>query len=95
MALGGAMAVCMIKGYGRAQELEADALAVQYTRETGYDPHALVRVFKRLASIRDSLQLNEDNYISSLINAQPGLEERIKQTEKLIAASERKAKGKR
>ena len=69
----------MIKGYGKKQELEADALAIQYTKRANYDPNALVDVFKRLASIRNSLKINEQNYISSLINAEPGLEERIKQ----------------
>ncbi len=95
MALGSVMTASMIVGYGRAQELEADALAVRYTRETGYDPNALIQVFKRLASIRDSLQLNQNNYISSLINAKPGLEERIKKAEALVAAPEQKAAGRK
>ena len=77
--LGEATAISMIKGYGKKQELEADALAIQYTKRANYDPNALVDVFKRLASIRNSLKINEQNYISSLINAEPGLEERIKQ----------------
>lgn len=84
-ALGEAMAVSMIKGYGKKQELEADALAIQYTKKAGYDPNALVSVFKRLTSIRDRLKINEKNYISNLINAEPGLEERIKQAETLIS----------
>lgn len=84
-AIGDAMAVSMIKGYGRKQELRADALGIQYTNKSGYDPKALVSVFKKLTSIRDTLKLNENNYISSLINAEPGLEERIKQAENLIS----------
>lgn len=87
-ALGDAMTVSMIGGYGKKQELEADALAIQYTKKAGYDSDALVNVFKRLISVRDRLRLNEQNYISNLINAKPGLEERIKQAEDLISKAE-------
>jgi len=80
----GVMTVSMIKGYGKEQEEEADALAVQYTKKAGYDPNALISVFKKLISIRNRLGINERNYVSSLINAEPGLEERIKQAEELI-----------
>lgn len=82
--IGTAIAVSMIKGYGKDQELEADALAVRYTKKAGYDPNALVSVFKKLISERNRLGINEKNYVSSLINAEPGLEERIKNAEELI-----------
>jgi predicted Zn-dependent protease len=99
MALGSAMTVSMVVGYSRAQELEADGLAVRYAKEAGYDPNALIRVFKRLATIRDSLKLSQENYVSSLINAQPGLDERIKQAEaavtKLTAPKDGKQKEKK
>ncbi len=84
-ALGDTMTVSMIKGYERKQELKADALAIQYTKKAGYKPEALVNVFKRLISIRHRLEYNEKTYISSLINAKPGLEERLKQAENLIS----------
>ena len=87
-ALGEAMTVSMIKGYGRKQELEADALAIQYTHKAGYEPEALVSVLKRLTSIRDRLKLNERNYVSSVINAEPGLEVRITLAEGLISKTE-------
>lgn len=83
-AMGNAMAASMIEGYGKDLELEADALAVQYTKKAGYNPNALVSVFKRLKSIRDRLSISKDSYISSLINAEPGLEERIKNVEDLV-----------
>lgn len=79
MALGDAVAISMIKGYGKDQELEADRLAIQYTNKAGYDPNALISLFKRLKSTKRRLSLNEKNYASNLINADPGLEERIKQ----------------
>jgi predicted Zn-dependent protease len=77
--------VSMIKGYGKGQELEADALAVRYTKKAGYNPNASIGVFKKLISIRDRLGINEKNYTSSLINAEPGLEERIQNAEELIS----------
>ncbi|MBI4707973.1 MAG: M48 family metalloprotease [Candidatus Omnitrophica bacterium] len=84
LKLGDEMTVSMIKGYGKKQELEADAYAVKYTQKAGYDPNALIGVFKKLVSIRNRLGINERNYVSSLINAEPGLEERIKNAEELI-----------
>ncbi len=83
--IGTAIVVSMIKGYGKKQELEADALAVQYTKKAGYNPNALISFFKRLISIRDKLEITEQNYVSNLINAEPGLEERIKNAEELIS----------
>ena len=84
-SIGNSIAVSMIKGYGKEQELESDALAVQYTHKAGYDPNALVAVFKKLMLIRDELEINEKNYISSVINAEPGLEQRLKSVEEIIA----------
>lgn len=85
MAMGSEIGVSMIKGYGKKQELEADAFAVKYTQKAGYDPNALISVLKKLTSMRDRLGINEKNYASSLINAEPGLEERIKNTEELLS----------
>lgn len=89
MALGQATAVCMIVGYGRAQELEADALSIQYTKRANYDYTALVSVFKKLISIRNRLESKQSTYMSSLINADPGLEERIKRVETLLSKPEK------
>ncbi len=85
VTLGNAMASSMIQGYAKDQELEADALAVQYTIKAGYDPNALISFFNKLMSLRDRLQLNEKNYVSNLINAKPGLEEREKFATGLIS----------
>lgn len=85
--VGGAAANAIIftslKGYGKSRELEADALAVKYLRKANYDPNALVSVFKKLIAIREKLEVKE-NYGSSLINAEPGLEERTRNAEELI-----------
>jgi len=85
MRLGEEMALVIAKGYNKQLELDADALAIRYANKAGYDPNALVSTFKIFVSIRDRLKINENNYVSSLINAKPGLEERIKQAEKLIS----------
>lgn len=82
--IGNAMTISMIKGYGREQELEADACAVKYIHKAGYDPYAFIGFFKKLISVRDRLAINNDNYVSCLINADPGLEERAGNAEQLI-----------
>lgn len=79
-----AMALSMVKGYRKEQELEADILAIQYTKKAGYDPNAMISVFKRLIKERDRLGINENNYVSHFINADPGLDERLKKAEELI-----------
>jgi len=90
MAMGDAIGISMIKGYGKEQELEADTHAVKYTQKAGYDPNALIGVFKKLVSIRNRLGINEKNYVSSLINAEPGLEERIKNAELILNPNKNK-----
>lgn len=82
--MGDAMGVSMIKGYGKEQELEADALAAKYIKKAGYDPNALIGVLIKLETIKNRLGINEKNYISSLINAEPGLTERIKNAELIL-----------
>jgi predicted Zn-dependent protease len=87
-ATGGAIAVSMIKGYGKKQELEADSQAIRCLEKAGYDPNALIRVLKKLMAIRDRLNITEKNYVSSLINAEPGLEQRVATAETTIAKGE-------
>lgn len=86
---GGALANSMTKGYGRGQELAADAYSIQCLKKAGYDPNALIRTFKKLMAARDKLGINPNNYASALINAQPGLEERLKNADKLFASQGR------
>ena len=78
----------MLEGYGKENEIEADTLAVQYTKKAGYNPNAAINVFKKMMSIREKLNISEKNYVSKLINAEPGLEERVKNAEKLILKAE-------
>jgi len=83
--IGNTVAVSMIKGYGKEQELEADKCAVQYTYKAGYDPYALIRVFKKLKLIKDRLEYRERTRFASFVNAEPGLDARIKHAEALIS----------
>jgi len=76
-----------MQGYGKEQELEADALAIRYMAKAGYQPTVYIAFLKKLKSIRDKLKINEKNYASCLINAKPGLEERIKYVKRLILES--------
>lgn len=77
--------VPLVKGYGREQEIEADAIAIQYIKKAGYDPNAMIRFFKKLISVRNRFGINENNYVSKLINAEPGLEERVRNAEDTIS----------
>ena len=87
---GMAVTESMIKGYGRDKEMEADVLAIQYIKKAGYDPNAMISILKKLKSIRDSMGINEKNYISKFINAEPGLEKRIKKVEEFISNQNKK-----
>ena len=78
----------MLEGYGKENEIEADTLAVQYTKKAGYNPNAAINVFKKMMSIREKLNISEKNYVSKLMNAEPGLEERVKNAEKIILKTE-------
>jgi predicted Zn-dependent protease len=84
-AVVGGIVVHMLNGYGTENEIEADTLAIQYTKKAGYNPNAAINVFKRMINIRDRLEITENNYVSKLINAEPGLEERIKNAEDTIS----------
>ncbi len=83
-SMGEALTLCMITGYGKRQELAADARALQYLRDAGYDPYALIRVFQKLKSIRDRVISTKEPFLSHLANAEPGLERRIKNAERRL-----------
>ncbi|MBU1121931.1 MAG: M48 family metalloprotease [Candidatus Omnitrophota bacterium] len=78
------MLIGWINGYGRQNECEADDLAVVYLKKAGYDPRAFLKFLRRLQLVRDRLDLSRKGYSSSLINAEPGLEERIKMVEAAV-----------
>jgi len=67
-----------IMGYGKEQELEADRKAVGIMMKAGYDPDALVRFLEKLQGLRDRMIASREPLATALINAEPGLEERVK-----------------
>ena len=44
--------VTIMQGYGKEQELEADALAIRYMAKAGYQPTAYIAFLKKLKSIK-------------------------------------------
>lgn len=46
--LAGVLGTALVRGYGREQELEADALGAEYLARTGYDPEAMRSVLSTL-----------------------------------------------
>jgi len=82
-----ALMISAIQGYSQNHELEADELAVKSAVKAGYNPQAYLNVNKRLLKIRDSLGPRKEKYMSSLINAKPGLEDRIMRIEQLVSHS--------
>lgn len=83
--VGNAVLIAMSNGYTKKMEFEADFLAIKYLIKAGYNPNAMINLFKKLMIIRDKLHITKENYISNLINAEPGLEARIKHIETLIS----------
>jgi len=75
---------CWINGYGKENEKEADDLAVLYMHKAGYDPQGFLKFLDRLRVMREKLNLSNKKYVSHLMNAEPGLEERMRNIEKLI-----------
>jgi len=45
----------VLQSYSRDQELQADDLAIRYLRNSGYDPHGLVRVIDKMHRYEDLL----------------------------------------
>jgi beta-barrel assembly-enhancing protease len=76
-----ALAISSVKGYARKQELDADTKAIQYLDKAGYDPNAMAMLLERLLAVRDQLVARKTPALSSLINAEPGLEIRLQQAQ--------------
>jgi Zn-dependent protease with chaperone function len=67
--------------YGREAERQADAMAVEIMRKTGYDPKGLGKFFKRLQKKEKGSLM--DNEFVGYISTHPATSERLEMLEKL------------
>lgn len=74
-----------VRGYGQKLELEADAGAIPLLRRAGFDPRAMLSILERLKAVRSQLPGPSMLPVSSPINAEPGLEERMERFRLLLA----------
>jgi predicted Zn-dependent protease len=77
----------LFRGFNRSQESEADKLAADYARRTGYDPNGLVR-FLEASRARSQRQ---DAAVAALMRTHPIYAERITELHAHITAATRDA----
>ena len=70
--------------FSRADELEADSVAVGYVADAGLDPDGIPRMFRRLLEERD----RSPDVMDSWFGTHPLEEDRVQQAERLIRAAE-------
>jgi len=68
------------RGYGRQDELFADALAVKYTKAAGYDPAGLLRALELL-----NTQQGPGGRVFEVLSTHPRMQERIQRAQEEIA----------
>ena len=69
-------------GYGRTQELEADAIGLQYMAMAGYDPREAVEFWGRMAAMSGAEA--ESSLLSQWLSTHPSNDKRIAQIEALL-----------
>jgi predicted Zn-dependent protease len=62
-------------GYKKDNEIEADALAINYLYRSGYDPEAFIAILEKLLRSKNDMATN--GYLFHLLSSEPGLEKRI------------------
>ena len=70
--------------FSRADELEADSVAVGYVADAGFDPDGIPTMFRHLMEERD----RRPDVVSAWFGTHPLEEDRVQQAERLIAAVE-------
>ncbi|MDD3654814.1 MAG: M48 family metalloprotease [Desulfotomaculaceae bacterium] len=81
--------MAIYKGYQKEYELEADDLALEYTARAGYDPDGYIVLLAKAENEKNRLKLNENNYLSNFLNAEPGLVERLRNAREKVKAKVR------
>lgn len=76
----------MITGHSQEAELRADRNGARYLWASGYNVEAFVKILERLKELRVAAEKRKEPVISGFINAQPGLDARIVQTNEVIKA---------
>ena len=71
----------VFQGYSRSYENQADRLGIHYMLQAGYQPEAMVRIFKRFIQIRDE---EKEKRGLAILQSHPQLEDRIKEVEEMI-----------
>lgn len=88
LAIGGAVGMTIaeitLTGYRVEDENEADGLAVETTIRAGYDPYAIIRMFRKLKAERQRSIREAREYASALVNKKPGLDDRMKLVDRAI-----------
>ncbi len=72
-------------GYKQDREIMTDKLAVDYLKKAGYKPEAMLSVLKKLLELKNKYLAK--GYITHLLIARPGLEQRIKDAHQLIESN--------
>jgi len=80
------------EGYSQEKELDADSKGWKIVENAGYDPRAIIGLLKRLqyieekqAVIKSQHKEEKQPYVSHLLNAKPGIQERIKNFEENLS----------
>lgn len=76
--VGESMASTIIAGYSQEIELRADSNGARYLWAAGYDVDAELELLQKLKDVQVEATKRSEPITSSLINAQPGLEERTR-----------------
>lgn len=80
------VAVISIQGYSRQDELQADSLAVKYTKRRGYNPLATVDLLKRMVELRE--KETGEKTVYTLLSSHPPVENREENIKKQIEVLE-------
>jgi predicted Zn-dependent protease len=89
-SVGQALWLGLVGGYGKRQELQADALSIRYLHQAGYDPAALVRVFNKFLAAKPQM-IARGSAVSHLASDNPGLARRIRVAQKRVDKLRRRA----
>ena len=80
--LGTMVAIVSLQGYSRSDELQADSLAVKYTKKSGYNPLALIDLLRRMEEKRE--EETGRKHIYTILSSHPPTEIRAENIRKQL-----------